>query len=92
MGKAYSEDLRERVEARIAAGYSRRDAALHFGVSASFAVKLAQRVAATGSVAPGRQGRPSGHGKLAEYLDLPWQSGEPISRRQAAGSYRIGLL
>ncbi|SNT19301.1 MULTISPECIES: hypothetical protein [unclassified Azospirillum] len=48
MGKAYSEDLRERVEARIAAGYSRRDAARHFGVSASFAVKLAQRVAVTG--------------------------------------------
>ncbi|SNS32090.1 hypothetical protein SAMN05880556_1702, partial [Azospirillum sp. RU38E] len=27
MGKAYSEDLRERVEARIASGHSRRDAA-----------------------------------------------------------------
>ncbi|MQP68678.1 IS630 family transposase [Niveispirillum sp. SYP-B3756] len=79
MGKAYSEDLRERVEARIAAGYSRRDAARHFGVSASFAVKLAQRVAVTGSVAPGRQGRPPGHGKLAEYLPrlIAWVEAVP---------------
>jgi hypothetical protein len=41
MGKAHLGDLRERVEARIAAGYSRRDTARHFGVSASFATKLA---------------------------------------------------
>ncbi|SNT01027.1 hypothetical protein SAMN05880556_11891 [Azospirillum sp. RU38E] len=25
-------------------------------------------------------------------LDLPWKSGEPISRRQVAASNRIGLL
>jgi hypothetical protein len=25
-------------------------------------------------------------------VDLPWKSGEPISRRQAAASNRIGLL
>lgn len=68
MGKSYSADLRERVEARISAGHSRREASRHFGVSASFAVKLAQRVAATGSIAPSRQGRPPGHGKLAAHL------------------------
>jgi hypothetical protein len=82
MGKAYSDDLRERVEARIAAGHSRRDAARHFGVSASFAVKLAQRVAASGSVAPSRQGRPPGHGKLAEHLPrlIAWvESWSPVS-------------
>jgi transposase len=79
MGKAYSDDLRERVEARIAAGHSRRDAARHFGVSASFAVKLAQRVAASGSVAPSRQGRPPGHGKLAEHLPrlIAWVEAVP---------------
>jgi transposase len=31
-------------------------------------VKLAQRVAATGSVAPARQGRPPGQGKLAAVM------------------------
>lgn len=79
MGKAYSSDLRERVEARIAAGYSRREASRHFGVSASFAVKLAQRVAVTGSVAPGRQGRPPGHGKLADCLPqlIAWVEAMP---------------
>ncbi|MFV3078148.1 helix-turn-helix domain-containing protein [Niveispirillum fermenti] len=79
MGKAYSGDLRERVEARIAAGYSRREASRHFGVSASFAVKLAQRVAVTGSVAPGRQGRPPGHGKLADCLPqlIAWVEAMP---------------
>lgn len=79
MGKAYSEDLRERVEAHIAAGHSRREASRHFGVSPSFAVKLAQRVAATGSVAPKRQGRPPGNGKLSEHLPqiIAWVESEP---------------
>jgi transposase len=79
MGKPYSEDLRERVEARIAAGHSRRDASRHFGVSASFAVKLARRVAVTGSVAPGRQGRPPGNGKLAEHMPqlVAWVEAQP---------------
>ena len=68
MGKAYSTDLRERIEAHISAGHSRRDASRRVGVSPSFAVKLAQRVAVTGSVAPARQGRPPGGGKLAAHL------------------------
>jgi transposase len=79
MGKAYSDDLRDRVNARIAAGHSRRAAARHFGVSASFSVKLAQRVAKTGSTAPARQGRPPGGGKLAPHRAqlIAWVEAEP---------------
>jgi transposase len=79
MGKPLSLDLRERVQARIAEGSSRRGAALHYRVSASFAVKLAARVARTGSVEPARQGRPPGGGKLAPHLAalLAWVEAEP---------------
>lgn len=79
MGKAYSGDLRERVAARILAGHSRRNASRHFGVSPSFAIKLAQRVAVTGSVAPSRMGRPAGSGKLAPYLArlIGWVEAQP---------------
>jgi transposase len=67
MGKSYSLDLRERIAAQVGSGVSRRQAARHFGVSASCAVKLLSRVAKTGSAAPARQGRPPGGGKLAEH-------------------------
>lgn len=79
MGKTYSRDLRERVEARIAAGHSRREASRHFGVSPSFAIKLAQRVAKTGSVAPSRRGRPPGNGKLAAQMSrlIAWVESQP---------------
>lgn len=60
MGKSYSSDLRDRVVAFVEAGHSRRAAARRFGVSESFAVKLMQRVARQGTVAPARQGRPAG--------------------------------
>ena len=49
MGKPYSIDLRERVQAEIDSGQSRRAAARRYDVSASFAVKLADRVSRTGS-------------------------------------------
>lgn len=58
MGKSYSIDLRERVQAAVDGGQSRRGAARHYDVSASFAVKLADRVSRTGSAGPARQGRP----------------------------------
>lgn len=79
MGKAYSRDLRERVDAHVASGHSRRDAARRFGVSPSFAIKLTQRAAATGSVSPARQGRPPGGGKLAAHMGtlIGWVEGEP---------------
>jgi transposase len=67
MGASYSVDLRKRVVAFVVAGHSRRAAARHFAVCDSFAVKLMQRVAASGSCDPGRQGRPPGKGKLAPY-------------------------
>lgn len=79
MGKSYSADLRDRIADHIASGQSRRSASRHFGVSPSCAVKLAQRVAATGSAAPARQGRPPGDGKLAPHMGtlMRWVDAEP---------------
>lgn len=70
MGESYSLDLRKRIVSRVRAGHSRREAARHFGVSESCAVKLMQRVETTGSPAPARQGRPPGGGKLGPYRDF----------------------
>ena len=70
MGKSYSLDLRQRITGWVETGHSRREAARHFGVSESCAVKLMQRVAATGSPAPAPQGRPPGSGKLAPYREF----------------------
>lgn len=67
MGRCYSLDLRERVTRLVSAGASRRAAARHFGVSESFAIKLVQHEARSGSAAPLRQGRPPGSGKLASF-------------------------
>ena len=61
MGKSVSNDLRQRMVRAIAAGKSRR------AVAPSTAVRVQARYAATGSVAPARQGRPKGSGKLAPY-------------------------
>jgi transposase len=79
MGKALSSDLRERVYGDVALGKSRRAAARRFGVSASTGVRLARRMAQTGSLSPGRQGRPRGGGKLAAYRDrlIGWVEAEP---------------
>lgn len=68
MGKSSSEDLRDRIVGEIERGVSRRSAARRFGVSAATAVRLAQRKALTGSVAPARQGRPPGSGRLAAHV------------------------
>jgi len=67
MGRSYSIDLRQRVVERVAGGQSRRGAAENFSVSPSFSVKLVARHARTGSLAPARQGRPPGTGKLDPY-------------------------
>jgi transposase len=67
MGQSYSLDLRARVVARVRAGHSRREAARHFGVSPSCAVKLVKRVDRTGVAEPAPQGRPRGSGKLAPH-------------------------
>ena len=60
MGKSSSVDLRVRIVSEIVGGQSCRSAARRFGVAPSTAVRLAQRKARTGSVAPARQGRPAG--------------------------------
>lgn len=79
MGKAHSVDLRERIYGDVVLGKSRRAAAQRFGVSASTGVRLAQRMAKTGSLEPAPQGRPRGSGKLAAYQDrlIAWVEAEP---------------
>lgn len=79
MGSPYSLDIRERVQLVVEGGASRRAAARHLKVSASFAVKLVDRILRTGSAAPARQGRPPGSGKLAAHLAalLDWVEAEP---------------
>ena len=69
MGKSYSLDLRERVVSFVNSGHSRRAAASRYEVSPSFVIKVMSRRAATGSLAPARQGRPEGSGKLSAHLD-----------------------
>ncbi|MNL06953.1 hypothetical protein D3C87_1276080 [compost metagenome] len=68
MGRFHSLDIRERVVSMVDSGQSRRGAARHFCVSESAAIKLLRRWAVTGTVAPLRQGRPPGSGKLSVYL------------------------
>jgi len=79
MGRPHSLDLRERVYGDVASGRSRRAASRRFGVSASTGVRLAKRMATTGSLAPARQGRPPGAGKLAPYAErlIGWVDAEP---------------
>jgi transposase len=49
-------DLRQRIVQAVERGCSIREAARRFAVAPSTAIKLMQRVAATGSAAPGRYG------------------------------------
>src|ERR1700691_5201597 len=52
MPKPYSIDLRERVVSYVEAGHSRRGAAAHFSVSASFVVNFIRAFGERGGVAP----------------------------------------
>ena len=56
MGAAHSKDLRVRVVAEISAGMSRRQAAAHFRVSASSAIRWAELQSETGGVSPRPRG------------------------------------
>ena len=78
MGRSSSSDLRVRIVGDIESGQSCRSAARRFGVAASTAVRLAQRKARTGSLAPARQGRPAGSGRLAAYVEalIDWVEAE----------------
>ena len=69
MTRPYSEDLRVRVVRDVEAGASRRSAALKYGVSISFAIKLVQRWRSAGTIAPRGTGGRSVH-KLAEHGEL----------------------
>ena len=87
MGRCYSLDLRERVSQFVSSGGSRRAAARHFGVSESFAIKLVQHEARSGSPAPVRQGRPPGSGKLAPFdRGFPDCAGRSRARHHHAGT------
>lgn len=71
MGKAYSEDLRERVGAYVISGHSCRAAAQLFDISVSTAVRIASQYRELGTVRVKPQGRPAGrHGKLAPHIDF----------------------
>lgn len=67
MGKSLSLDMRQRVLAFIEEGHSCTHAAGIFRISISSAIRIAARQRETGSVAPARQGRPRGGGKLEPY-------------------------
>lgn len=56
MTRPYSNDLRERVVARVVAGDPVRAVSATFGVSVASVVKWSQRLRRTGSVAPDRMG------------------------------------
>ena len=57
MARPYSMDLRERVVAAVErGGMSRHQAAAHFGVAVSTAIKWVRRFRGTGSAAPGQMG------------------------------------
>lgn len=56
MGAAHSEDLRLRVVVEVAGGMSRRQAAAHFRVSASSAIRWVGLQAETGGVSPRPRG------------------------------------
>ena len=59
MARAYGLDLRRRVIEAIDAGMSARGAAARFSVGVSTAIHWHRRWRETGSVEPGRQGKPS---------------------------------
>jgi len=67
MARPYSMDLRERVVGMRREGVSCREVERLLGVSASCAVKLEAHERRTGSLEPGRLGRPPGDGKLGPY-------------------------
>ena len=57
MSRPYSNDLRERVVGAVERGeMSRRQAAAHYGVGISTAIKWVQRLHRTGSVSPSKIG------------------------------------
>jgi transposase InsO family protein len=69
MSKPLRIALRERVAAFVDEGASNREASRHFRVSPRFVNNLMKLPAEAGSLAPRRQGRGPGGGKLAAHVD-----------------------
>lgn len=69
MGRAYSDDLRERVARSVVDGRTCRATARLFGVSVASAVKWSQRLRTTGSAGAKPQGRKQPRSLAAE---LAW--------------------
>ena len=73
MGRsAYSDDLRERVVLEVGEGVSRREAARRFRVSASSAIRWAERHDETGSLSPKPRG---GHSRSPLEPHAAWRLG-----------------
>src|SRR5215210_8950899 len=91
MALPLSQDLRERLVRAVAEGSSMRQAAARFDVSPSSAIKLMQRVRATGSTAPAKIGgyrRPllDRHEALLRELTTAKPGSQPWSR--SSGRWR----
>ena len=86
MPKSYSVDLRERVVRFVERGHSRRGAARHFEVSASFVINLMTHWRATGSLVPKRRG-----GKRPGFADVPL-AGNGSKRSPPSGTGKPRLL
>ena len=68
MSKSYSEDLRQRIVNAVDGGVSRRQAAEHYNVSVSSAIRYARRWRETGSVQAAAMGAPR-RSKLDPHAD-----------------------
>ena len=68
MSKAYSDDLRRRIVDAVDGGVSRRQAAKHYDVSVSSAIRYARRWRETGSVQAAAMGAPR-RSKLDPHAD-----------------------
>ena len=85
MGRAYSNDLRERVvRAVIKGGLSRHQAAAQFGVGISTAINWVQRFHETGSVKPDQIGGDSPKNIAGRTAAMP----KGIYRARAGGRAR----
>jgi len=98
MARPYSEDLRARVVAAVAAGSSARMAAQQFDVSASFAIALVRRWRQTGSYAAKRMGgyrRPVLDARrdwlLAQIEEQPDLTLEEVRQRLAQAGVVVGM-
>ena len=70
MGKGYSLDMRERVAREVSRGRTVRAAAERFEVSPASAARWSRASRLSGSVAPVRQGRRPGGGKIAMFMSF----------------------